>query len=155
MLKVIYIYMIPLARYLTLPVLVLAILPQTQSAMYPCWISGCKSLQPKAWFPQAKQLWPPGWWFQLFLFSTLPGMMVPIHGLLFIIYNIYVLWDGLKPPATEWHGMTWRWNAEYQNNSWHWTPRFRPLKSHIALVVYLPASRHAGRRCSTLDEIFA
>lgn len=66
--------------------------------------------------------------------------MVPIHGLLFIIYNIYVLWDGLKPPATEWHGMTWRWNAEYQNNSWHWTPRFRPLTNHIALVVYLPAS---------------
>ena len=148
--------MIPLERYLTLPVLVLAILPQTQSAVYPCWISGCKSLQPKAWFPTRRrssfdpqvggsnyscfQLYLE-WWSQFMVYCSL-----------YIIYTFFGMgWNHQQLNGMAWHGdgmqSTKTTHGIGHLASAHWKA------TSLSLFISLHLPRHAGRRCSTLDEI--
>ena len=84
----------------------------TQSAMYPCWISGCKSLQPKAWFPTRRrssfdpQVGGSNYsCFQLYLEWWSQWSQFMVYCSLYITYMFFGMgWNHQQLNGMAWHG---------------------------------------------------
>ena len=125
----------------------------TESAMYAGWISGCKSLQPKAWFPTRRrssfdpqvggsnysyfQLYLE-WWYQFMVYCSL--------------YNICIyIYIGMGWNHQQLNGMAWLFAMEFSSTKiktthgiFHTSPN-RPLTNHICHLPCRTTLQHFGR----------